>query len=123
MGKKEIPINEKEVRIVIKAVIANQLALFYNEELKYTPFYRHELKKTLNAVLPHLLKLEATGYDNLLDQVGEQLDYVHDAKLALIEEIARLEPPDYGDLINIIRAFKKNPKSLMGIALKILKSR
>ena len=39
---------EKYLDSLTGAVILNQLALNFNEDLKYTKFYKHELKKSLN---------------------------------------------------------------------------
>ena len=45
---------EKYLDSLTGAVILNQLALNFNEDLKYTKFYKHELKKSLNQTIKHL---------------------------------------------------------------------
>jgi hypothetical protein len=116
----EAEIESKSIRIIVKAAITNQLALFYNEEIKHTPYYRRELKRSLNLLLPHLIKIEKTVYEGFATHVGEQADIVHDTQYYMTEELSTLEPPEFFDMIQIIKAYKKNPKSIKGIAKKIL---
>ena len=58
------------------AVILNQLALNFNEDLKYTKFYKHELKKSLNQTIKHLIKAEQTEFDLVFDAEEERTDNI-----------------------------------------------
>ena len=51
----------KQLENLTGAVIFNQLALNYNETLKYTKFYKHESKKVLNLSITELTKIEKKG--------------------------------------------------------------
>ena len=62
---------EKYLDSLTGAVILNQLALNFNEDLKYTKFYKHELKKSLNMTIKHLIKAEQTEFDLVFDAEEE----------------------------------------------------
>ena len=63
---------EKYLDSLTGAVILNQLALNFNEDLKYTKFYKHELKKSLNMTIKHLIKAETKEFDKVFDAESER---------------------------------------------------
>jgi hypothetical protein len=110
-----------ELRGIVKAIICSQLALFANEQVKYTKYYKQTLKKSLNSSIKELLKAEKSGFDTFIDSdIEEQATVVHDVLFTLIEQIGNdLDFPDYGNVIKIIDAYKNSPKSIMGLVKKI----
>ncbi len=65
---------EKYLDSLTGAVILNQLALNFNEDLKYTKFYKHELKKSLNIVIKHLIKAESKEFDKVFEAESDRHD-------------------------------------------------
>ena len=114
--------SEKELRSIVGGIITSQLALDSNEQIKYTKYYKHSLKKALNVSIKALINAEKTGFDTLINSdIEKQAITVYDVLYLLIQEIISFDFPDYGDLIRVLRAYKADKKSIMGISKKILK--
>lgn len=112
-----------DIKKVIKSVITSQLALEYNEEVKHTPYYRHGFKQALNGALKVLKKAEAAHYDEFLKTLSDTdtIDDIFNQQYEMINQLAKVDPPQFNDISNIIHAYLVNPKSVMGIANKINK--
>lgn len=114
-----IPITKKTGGMVVKAIITNQLALFYNEKIKFTKYYKHDLKKKLNPAINVLVKAEEQEFDSMSEKLEEEMSWLHSLQFDLVESLGTLDPDEYENVTNIIKAYKKNPKSIIGIAKKI----
>jgi hypothetical protein len=113
----------KELRAIVKCIISSQIALNANEEVKYTKYYKHNLKKKLNVSIKELISSEKTGFDTFIDSdIEVQATVVHDVLYLLIEEIGTVDFPAYAHIIKMIRAYQTDEKSIMGITKKILKN-
>ena len=111
---------EKYLDSLTGAVILNQLALNFNEDLKYTKFYKHELKKSLNMTIKHLIKAEQTEFDLVFDAEEERTDFISQNVLAIIEQISKGGFTDMVVVGNILLAHQKDPKAIEGIVKKVL---
>ena len=111
---------EKYLDSLTGAVILNQLALNFNEDLKYTKFYKHELKKSLNQTIKHLIKAEQTEFDLVFDAEEERTDNISQNVLAIIETISKGGFTDMVVVGNILLAHQKDPKAIEGIVKKVL---
>ena len=111
---------EKYLDSLTGAVIVNQLALNFNEDLKYTKFYKHELKKSLNQTIKHLIKAEQTEFDLVFDAEEERTDNISQNVLAIIETISKGGFTDMVVVGNILLAHQKDPKAIEGIVKKVL---
>lgn len=114
-------VSDRTVDLVVKSVLANQLAFFYNEEIKKTQYFKRELKRDLNAVLKTMLKIEVNEFNSFLDPLENQVDYLYNMQYDLMEKLAKVALNDYADIEDLIDAYLKKPKSIMGIANKINK--
>ena len=111
---------EKYLDSLTGAVILNQLALNFNEDLKYTKFYKHELKKSLNMTIKHLIKAEEKEFDKVFDAEADRTDNISQNVLTIIETISKGNFTDMVVVGNILLAYEKNPKAISGIVKKIL---
>ena len=111
---------EKYLDSLTGAVILNQLALNFNEDLKYTKFYKHELKKSLNQTIKHLIKAEQTEFDLVFDAEEERTDNISQNVLAIIETISKGGFTDMVVVGNILLAHQKDSKAIEGIVKKVL---
>ena len=112
------------IKKIVKSVITSQLALDYNEDIKHTPYYKHELKKALNGALVELRKTEKSHYNEFLKTLPDTDTIYHlfNQQFDMIEQLSKIDVPQYTDVKNIIKAYLINPKSIMGITNKVNKS-
>lgn len=102
------------------AVIINQIALIYNEQLKETPFYSQKLKNKLNGIIPVLMKRERQYYDKIEDADDKNTCSLSGNVYELVKTLTDLDFLDMVIVGNIIKAHNKNPKAIEGIVNKIL---
>lgn len=105
---------------IAQSIVANQVAMNYLHEIRFTPYAKHKLKNLLNQVNNELQKWERIEYDKLDNEIEEN-NYVYYSVSEAVKEIAGIDILQMPDIINILRAYKKDPKSMIGIAKKILK--
>jgi hypothetical protein len=105
---------------IAQSIVANQVAMNYLHEVRFTPYYKQRLKNLLNQVNEELEKAERQEYD-VLDNEIEENNYVYYSVSEAVKEIAGVDVFRMPDIINILRAYKKDPKSVIGITNKILK--
>src|SRR5690554_3496986 len=105
---------------IAQSIVANQVAMNYLYEIKFTPYAKHKLKNLLNQVTNELEKCEKIEYDKLDNEIEEN-NYVYYSVSEAVKEIAGIDVLQMPDIINILRAYKKDPRSMVGIANKILK--
>lgn len=111
-----------QVHKYIRAVFCNQLALDANEDLRFSnpEVFIRSLKQKHNLFLQELIKSEK-NYDELFynKNVEKQVTDVYAAIELLTKEISNVPIQEFGELAEIVRAYKKDAKSILGIAKKI----
>lgn len=105
---------------ITHSIIINQIALNHNESLRYTPYFKKDFKRKLNLFLPELIKCEPE-YDAFFNAVEDSTSCVYDVYDNYIKEVASVPIWDCENISMIIRAYKKDPRSIEGICKKILK--
>ena len=113
-------LRERKLDALTGSVILNQLALNFNEELKYTKFYKQNLKRTLNLTIKELVKAEEKEFDLVFDAEEKQTSYISENVMHIIMEITRNGFADMVVLGNMMIAHKKDPKAIEGIVKKVL---
>ena len=113
-------LRERKLDALTGSVILNQLALNFNEELKYTKFYKQNLKRTLNLAIKELVKAEEKEFDLVFDAEEKQTSYISENVMHIIMEITRNGFADMVVLGNMMIAHKKDPKAIEGIVKKVL---
>jgi hypothetical protein len=106
---------------ITTSIISAQCTLNHLEEIKHTPYYKKELKNKLNLVLPELIKAEKTDYDSFFNLLGDSTSQVYDVYNAFLTTISKVPIYHMENIINIVRAYEKDKKSIEGIVNKILR--
>jgi hypothetical protein len=102
------------------SVITNFIAQHFNNEVKHTTYYKHNLKKVGNLYAKELEKAELKEFDLLDERQPDALHLISSNQLEFIEEIVKRPFTEMALLQNIIMAYKKEPKRIEGIVNKIL---
>jgi len=110
-----------ELENLTGAILSNYIALYYNEKLKYTRFYKQELKRKLNISNKELLIHEEREFDLILDADESVTHNVSGKLISFMDLIIRDGFDSHLILSNVITAFNRDPKRLEGIVNKILK--
>ncbi len=110
---------ERENHLLAQSILTNQLALFFNDQLKHTKFYKTALKQKLNLLIPELIKAEKAEYDVIYEKHEQLTVGIHDMILALVSELSSAGIYEFQNLLDIVRAYKKDPASIHGIAAKV----
>ena len=88
--------------------------------MKYTKFYKQNLKKTLNLTIKELVKAETSEFDLVYDAEEKRTSYISENVMHIIMEITRNGFADMVLLGNMMIAYEKNPKAIEGILKKVL---
>jgi hypothetical protein len=102
------------------AIIINQIALNNNEAIKHTQYYKRSLKAKLNTLLQELYSCEK-DYDAFFNSEENSTCDVYDVYERYTKAISSIPIYECENIILIIEAYKKDPKSIEGICKKILK--
>lgn len=113
--------SEDTIHKITHSIIANQIALNKNEALKHTPVFKKDLKHKLNQLLPILIR-EEKSFDNFFNNVEDQTVQVYSIYEKYIEAVASVPIWEASEMTAVIEAFKLDPKSVLGIAKKVLKN-
>ena len=113
---------DKDLQNLTASIVVNQLALNYNEELKHTRFYKHNLKNRINGTIKELEKVESKEFDLLYDEEDELTHQISSNIMTYIEFMINGGFSDFMLLANMQIAWSKNPKSIEGIINKVLNS-
>ena len=111
---------EKQTETLTGAVILNQLALFYNEELKHTKFYKKPLKNTLIKAIRQLMIAEKNEFDKVFNADAEYTEKISDNVTNIMLELSKGGFADMVLMGNMMVAYKKDPKAINGIVNKVL---
>lgn len=104
------------------SVLSNQLALDANHEIRYTSYYKKDLKRKLNLIIPILEKAEKQEFDNCFNKQEQATTEVYNGCQDMVKEIVTLGIEHFECITEILKAYKLNPNSINGIVNKINKS-
>ena len=110
---------KETINVLAGAIIINQLALDHNEKLKHTPFFKHNLKQKLNAAIKELIKCESKEFDMIFDESSSEVSTVYERAKTTIEMISEGSFVQMVEVGDILKAYKKDRKSIEGIIKKI----
>lgn len=117
MEKKEI---NKTIEKITCSIILSQMACNALEDIKHTQYYKKDLKNKLNLVLKELVKAEEKEFDLIYNAAGESTHQISNNIMCFIEYMMAERFVDAVSLMSIIIAYRKDKKSISGIANKIL---
>lgn len=104
---------------ITHAIIVNQIALNHNEEIKHTNYYKQNLKRFLNLLLPELVKCEKE-YDDFFSNVEKSTTEIYDAYDRYIKAVSSVPIWDCENITAMIEAYNLEQKPIQGIVNKIL---
>jgi len=104
-----------------KSIMSNQYALAHNEQVKFTKYYKHNLKRFGKLYTEELIKAEKAEFDLMDNSEEDAVTNIFNAMDRYFETVAKIPFSDFDEMILIHRAYAKDPKSLLGIAKKITK--
>ena len=117
-------LSKLELQKITESVVINYLALHFNNEVRYTSAYKHDLKRDLNKVIKTLEKAEKKEFDMLFeigDDVAGFIDGISGSIMDMINALIQDKPKVSLFLkSNILNAYVKDSKRMDGIADKIL---
>jgi len=113
--------SEETIHKITHSIIANEIALNKNEALRHTPLFKKDLKHKLNQLLPILIR-EEKSFDDFFNHVESETLAVYSVYEQYIEVVASIPIWDASEATAVLEAFKMDPKSLLGIAKKVLKA-
>lgn len=105
--------------LISQSVLANQVALVFNERIKHTNHYKGTLKFRLNNSIDELIKCEQQYYDKLFDENEASIKQFFNETTEMVEQIANLGLHHVGNITEMLKAFQKDPSSIAGIVNKI----
>ena len=101
-------------------VMANFVSLHYNEEIKQTIHYKHNLKRLINPLIRELQKIEKSDYDTISESVGGDLDTLTENYLEFIKLITKGSFKDFMTNQNLLIAAEIDSKRMSRLANKII---
>lgn len=105
---------------ITQSILANQIALDFNEEIKYTKFYKKILKNKLNNLQKELIKLEKKEFDLFFNKDEETTSLLYNVQRDLIKEITSLGLEHFECLLYMVKAYKKDTEKANKLVNEIL---
>lgn len=119
-NEKQVDARDKILTKIAQSIIANQVAHYFNQEIRAIPqYYKHELKNALNRVQTILAKAEKTEYDMLFDKAESQTVGTYDAIDGLVRVIAKGGITEFNNFSFVLEAYLKDPARVYGISKKV----
>ena len=113
------PLKPDTLTKISQSIIANQIAYDFNHEIKFTPYFKHELKMRMTPVITLLQKAELEEYDKFFGLAERAASDTYAAMTKMINEISSAGLFEFDNIAELVKAYKTDPKSVMGIAKKI----
>jgi len=112
---------EKKLLDALSAtIVIGELHAFYNEELRHTKFYRHDLKSTQKKMTKILQNHERNEFDKIYDLEPERMHSMSNRVLDMIDSIGKGIFCNTMENAQLIIANHIDPKSIGGIVKKVL---
>lgn len=100
-------------------VINSELLLNRLQDSVAEKMFKQALKNKAKKFIEELKTVERDWYDKFFDQKEDSTCDVYDVYSDFINEIATVPIYDMENIIHIIKAYRKDPKSIEGIVNKI----
>ena len=104
---------------IVHAIISSQVNLHYLEQVRFSPHFEKDLKNKVNLSLKALLR-HSKLFEILENDVEDSTIDVHDVFYDFIKNVNTVNIEEMGEISGMIKAYKKDKKSIIGIAKKIL---
>lgn len=101
---------------ITHAIISANHTEFWLRQIPAKQAEKNLLKRTIKSLQPYVMMSEK------LDACAEKsFEDVYDAHIQFLNEVSTIKLTESSELAAIIQAYKKDPKSILGITKKILK--
>jgi methyltransferase-like protein len=108
---------DKITHIIINAqMLNNRLTDSIGEKV-----FKQNLKLKCNHFLTELIKVEKEWYDKFFDAKEQSTIDVYNVYEKFINEVSKVPIWEMENIITILKAYQKDPKSIEGITKKIMK--
>lgn len=98
------------------AIISANHTEFWLRQLNTRQSEKNLLNRTIKVLRPYVLMSE------VVDKEAEKpFEDIYNAHIEFLNEVSKVKLHESIDVANIIRAYKKDPKAILGITKKILK--
>lgn len=104
---------------ISQSIIANEVALDFNDQITRTNYHKRKLKHHLKATQVELAKAEKEEYDKVFGIAEKASSILYATMQTMVNEISSLGLYEFANITDLVRAYKKDPKSIAGIANKI----
>ena len=111
---------QKDYENLTGTVIANYVALHYNEEIKHTRFYKQKIKHHSNLLMKELLKVEENEFNKIYEFDGDSLAQLSENYLEFIKMLTKGSFKDFMLAQNREIAASLDPKRMNNLATKII---
>lgn len=114
--------NKIDYTKVSQSIIANQVALDFNHAIRFTPYYKREIKNRLNLLQKELIRAERQEFDKLDGHAEITTDEVYQLYVNVVKELTAAGFTQFENITALLKAFNKDPNSLEPVVNKILQS-
>ena len=102
-------------------VLANFVALSYNEKIKHTQHYKHNLKRLINPLIKELVKIEEKEFDLICSTNESDMLDLSNNYIEFLEMLTKGSFKEFMSMQNLVVANSIDSKRLHNIANKIIK--
>lgn len=102
--------------IFLCQILANELHTLAVNHAIFRP-----LKNKVKNLTPDLIRFSESHFDKLDQNAHAEMRIIYDTMDNFLNEISKVNPEDYDNLLACYKAMKKDPNSISGIVNKILK--
>lgn len=91
-----------------ESIISNQLSMNFNHEIRFTPWYKKEIKHFGNKLQEKLIEAEKHEYDKFFDAEENASIVLYESMDKLVKTIARIGLQNYGVLNDLLIKFEND---------------
>jgi len=112
--------NQKTLENLTGCVLANFVALSYNEKIKHTQHYKHNLKRLLNPLIKELVKIEEKEFDLICQSDESSMLNISQNYIEFLELMTKGTFRDFVEIQNLVVANSIDSKRMQRICIKII---
>tara|TARA_R110000796_G_scaffold95601_1_gene200979 strand:- start:107 stop:466 length:360 start_codon:yes stop_codon:yes gene_type:complete len=104
---------------ISQSIVANQVAMDLSHEIRFTKYFKMNMKSAFKKYEWHLLEAERKEFEMIYEKAQEETEKIHFGQTQIIKEIISLGADQFEDAIEAIKALKNDPKRLNSITKRI----
>jgi hypothetical protein len=111
---------DPDLEKITASIVYNYLALYHNEQVKHTAYYKSKLKETLRPALIQLQKVERKEFDKMENVESYVTHQVSSNIINYMDQMIKGSFTDTLLLASMQMAYKKNPQEIEKTINKVL---